>query len=227
MGVQKMKKILVIPMILLIGLFTACSNNHDELYEAIEEQAALIDELQRDLSEQRALQQEYLSIITQLQAEINTQTENERNRLQFGLTENEIRESFFQNAEALVRSAVGEVYHSSPLREEDVILLIGDFNVIVKLSKYWNNTVIFLSYEKDWSTGKIINWKVTAYGSLRYYAPFADFTTYIISPREPTKVRHLTDLETVTLPFSWGLGLERTEEIIPGENLWEEAIRLT
>ena len=227
-----MKKMIVILVMLLAGLLAGCGGNRGELYETIAEQAALIDELQQTIIEQSALQQEQLDTIARLQSEIRARAENENNMLPSGLTEAEIREDFFQNAEALVRSAVGEVYHSGPLREEDVILIISrdiGNTVFVQMHRAQGNIVVVLSYRRNWDVREI-NWRVTGYGTLFFRAPFEDrrdSLTYIIAPREPAEPRHLTDLETVTLPFSWGLGLESTEEVVQGANLWEEAIRLT
>ena len=235
-----MKKILIVLLILLIALFTACSENQDELYATIAEQASYIEELRQALQEQSALQQEHLDTIAQLQAEAEApaeseaQPETESALLWHGLTEADVRADFFQNAEALVRHAVGEVGEgAAPLRDEDVTLTVSEITVQVLLPREGlNQSIVFLSYWRDWDNYGEIIWDVTGYGATFFNDPLAEFLApmppYIISARPPVEARQLTDLETVTLPFS-PLFMEDSEdikEVIAGEALWEETIRL-
>lgn len=153
-----------------------------------------------------------------------------------GLMESELRKDFFRNAESLVRAAVGEVGESGvPLREEDVEVVFTGITAIATVrGSRLSPVVVFLFYRPnlDNRTAREIIWEVTGYGAAFFDATDTVFMypwpPYIIPAREPVQSRHLTNLATVTLPFyDWGHGLGITEEVIQGENLWEEAIRLT
>jgi len=228
-----MKKILSFCIILLIILFTGCNNNHDELYAAIAEQAEHIEELQQTIQEQNDLRQEQFDAIAQLQEE----TETEEPPFWHGLTESQVRADFFQNAEMLVRNAIGEMRgEPAPLREEDVHLLISDRFVIVQAPDWGvGQSVAFLSYRQDHDNNWEIVWTLTGYGTSFFPGVYADLEfrnvapPYVISARAPAEARQLTDLETVPLPFwtEWdSYDGEPIEETIQGAALWVDTIRL-
>jgi len=221
-----MKKVLSLGILLLLVLFAGCSDSRDELYATIEAQAERIEQLS-------GLQQEHLDRIVELQRE----AEDETVQFWHGLSPEAVREDFFQNAEALVRNAVGEVrLDLGPLQEEDVALLISErFVYALVPAASVNQTLVILSYWRSWDEPHEIVWTVVAYGTPFFLDPFVELEhpfivpAYIIPARELAEPRQLTDLETLTLPFflaGWGYPEDDIEEVIQGWDLWEEAIRL-
>jgi len=226
-----MRRALLLFILLLIGLFTGCSDNRDELYATIETQAERIEELEQTIQAQMDLQQEHLDAVAQMQVDAETNDEP----LWHGLTEAQVREDFFQHAEGLVRNVVGEVRSDlGPLQAEEVALIISDITVLAIVpNASLNQSAVLLFYRRDWDNDGEITWTVTGYGATFFVDPLDDITIspapYIISAREPAAARQLTNLETVTLPFfyeAWTYPVQVVEETILGRHLWEETIRL-
>ena len=236
-----MKKLLCIILILFLCLAIGCNDESSENYSVIEqadvvdelqqtiiEQADFINELQQRIYEHQDLQQEYLDLIAMLQTEEDISSETEDHRFWHGLFESEIRESFFQNAETLVKDAVGDFRSTVPFAEK-IDLIINRSTVIGFIpNAQVANHIVFLRYWKE--DGDII-FEVTGYGVPHFRDEDDNFyrtsLPHIIPAREPAVPRHLTDLETVTLPFYDYIDvLSSTDEVIQGGVLWEETIRL-
>ena len=233
-----MKIFLCVFLILFIFFVAGCNDNY-ELTERIEEQINYIDELQQILEnqadtianlqltieEEEALQQEHLDTILQLQTEIEASLPSDNYQFRSGLTESEIRDSFFQNGEALIREAVGDF--------RDIELIIRERTVIglVPYTRRVADTfVVFLRYRRE---SDEIFWEVTGYGVIYFRDQSDNFfeisQPHIIPAREPATPRQLTELETVTLPFFYDFHNHDSgyiEEVIQGDKLWEETIRL-
>ena len=228
-----MRKVLLCVVCFLMILLTACGAENDALQSTIDEQADLIAQLEQTIAEQEAELQE------QQAAHADAQQPDTLS-MWHGYTEAEVRERFFQDAEHLVRQAVGEVrMDGGALQEEDVALIITANFVYALVSPNlggFRQTLVILSYWRDWDNSDETVWAVLGYGTPFFNDPMEDREhpfirpAHIIAPRPAAEARALTDLESVSLPFWPWPGYwdspDPVYETIAGEHLWEEAIRL-
>jgi hypothetical protein len=243
-----MKRTLLIGLVTL-SMLSACgrSSSRDDIidFEAVIE-AQLLEiyklqiageeahnRIQNFLSEQIELE----SRILRLESDLLREQQPPSARFWHG-TEDSVRESllcFFDNSGIAdeLQEILGLTFSSADFGE----ILISNHYVLVGVANWWGIHFLFnyiVDHEKN------ITWRIIGYDV--YWLNLSLLTEYLIPPETPrftvirplATPRSLTNENYVTVRFyrfpdesPYYRPHQYTEEIIAGENLWEEAIRLS